>query len=89
MVAVAVSARGWDEGGEAFDELEWGEAQDGLSIGAMPRCCLIHLKNNSTCQRALYSVQIVVAGGPKRLVRNTKVLPDSVSLKRMRRRCIG
>ena len=29
-----MSARGWDEGGEAFDELEWGEAQDGLSIGA-------------------------------------------------------
>ena len=28
MVAVAMSARGRDEGGEAFDELEWGEAQE-------------------------------------------------------------
>ena len=28
----------------------------------MRRCCLIHLKNNSTCQRLLYSAAIVSAG---------------------------
>ncbi len=34
MVAMAMSPRGWDEGGEALDEFEWGEAQDRLTIRA-------------------------------------------------------
>jgi hypothetical protein len=33
----------------------------------MRRYCLIHVKNNSTCQRALYKAQIVAAGGTKQL----------------------
>ena len=49
------------------------------------RCCLIHLKNNSTCQRLLYSAAIVSAGKVVLLVKKTNVLPDSGSLKRMRR----
>ena len=40
----------------------------------MRRCCLIHLKNNSICQRDLYSAAIVVAGNGKSLVRNTNRL---------------
>ena len=52
----------------------------------MRKCCLIHLKNNSTCQRALYKAQIVAAGGANRLVKKMSVLPVSGSLKRMRRR---
>ena len=42
-------------------------------------------KNSSTCQRLLYSAQMVNAV----LVRKTSVLPDSGSLNRMRRRCSG
>ncbi len=42
------------------------------------------LKNNSTCQRALYKVLIVVVGGADRLVEKTSVLPVAGSLKRMR-----
>ena len=34
VIAVAMPARGCDEGGEAFDEIECGEAQHSLSIGA-------------------------------------------------------
>jgi hypothetical protein len=41
----------------------------------MRRCCLIHLKNSSTCQRYLYSLAMVMAGKAKLLVRNTSVLP--------------
>jgi hypothetical protein len=41
----------------------------------MRRCCLIHLKNSSTCQRLLYSAAIVNAGNVVLLVRNTSVLP--------------
>jgi adenosylhomocysteinase len=55
----------------------------------MRRCCLIHLKNSSTCQRLLYSAAIVSAGSVVLLVRKTSVLPDSGSLKRTRRRCSG
>lgn len=55
----------------------------------MRRCCLIHLKNSSTCQCALYKAQIVAAGGVTRLVRKTSVLPVCGSLKRMRRRWTG
>lgn len=35
----------------------------------MRRCCLIHLKNSSTCQRDLYSRQIVAADGANMLVK--------------------
>lgn len=55
----------------------------------MRRCCLIHLKNSSTCQRCLYSAQIVRAESAVLLVRKTSLLPESGSLKRMRRRCSG
>ena len=33
------------------------------------RCCLIHLKNSSTCQRLLYVRAMVSAGRTKLLVR--------------------
>ena len=44
------------------------------------RCCLIHLKNNSTCQRLLYKAAMVNAGNGMLLVKNTSVLPDCGSL---------
>ena len=46
-------------------------------------------KNSSTCQRLLYSAQIVNAGNAVLLVRKISVLPDAESLNRMRRRCSG
>src|ERR1019366_1262079 len=48
------------------------------------RCCLIHLKKSSTCQRQRYSSVIVSAGKAKLLVRKMRVLAVSGSLKRMR-----
>jgi hypothetical protein len=50
---------------------------------------LIHLKNNSTCQRFLYKAAMVNGGRTVLLVRNAKVLPVSGSMKRMRRSCSG
>ena len=38
------------------------------------RCCLIHLKNSSTCQRYRYSSATVSAGIAKLLVRKLNVL---------------
>jgi hypothetical protein len=49
----------------------------------MRKCCLIHLKNNSTCQRFLYSAAIVKGGKVGLLVRNASVLPESTSLNRI------
>src|ERR1019366_7125776 len=49
------------------------------------RCCLIHLKKSSTCQRQRYSSVIVSAGKTKLLVRKMRVLAVSGSLKRIRR----
>ena len=46
----------------------------------MRRCCMIDLKNNSTCQRLLYSAQMVKAGSAISLVRKTSGLPVSGSL---------
>ena len=46
----------------------------------MRKCCLIHLKNSSTCQRLLYSAQMVNAGNALLLVRKISVFPDSGSL---------
>lgn len=46
-------------------------------------------KNNSTCQRFLYSAAIVKGGKVVLLVRKISVLPESTSLKRMRRKCSG
>jgi IS5 family transposase len=43
------------------------------------RCCLIHLKNSSTCQRCLYICAMVSAGSAKFLVRNFRRLPVSAS----------
>ena len=40
----------------------------------MRRCCLIHLKNSSTCQRQRYSSVMVNAGKTKLLVRKISVL---------------
>ena len=51
----------------AFTEVPWNFL--------MRRCCLIHLKNNSTRRRALHSSQMVVGGGPNRLVgKNQRLL---------------
>jgi len=44
------------------------------------RFCLIHLKNSSTCQRALYSRVIVSASSVKQLVSSTSRLPVSGSV---------
>ena len=38
----------------------------------MRRCCLIHLKNGSPCQRLLHSVAIVSAGSVVLLIRKTQ-----------------
>jgi len=47
------------------------------------RCCLIHLKNSSTCQRLVYNAAMVRAGTVVLLVRKTRVLHDTGALKRM------
>src|SRR5665811_380106 len=39
----------------------------------MRRCCLIHLKNSSTCHRHRYRAQMVSAGNANWLVRNTRL----------------
>ena len=43
----------------------------------MRKCCLIHLKNNSTCQRWRYRSAINSGFKVKLLVRNTSRLPMS------------
>ena len=45
----------------------------------MRKCCSIHLKNSSTCQRLLYSSAMVSADSCVLLVRNTSFLPRSRS----------
>lgn len=45
----------------------------------MRRCCFTHLKNSSTCQRLLYSAQMVLAGSGVWLIMNTRFLAVSGS----------
>src|SRR3546814_18946304 len=55
----------------------------------MRRCCLIHLKNNSTCQRWRYRAPIVAAGKANRLVSNTMDSPVFGPRRRSRRSTVG
>jgi len=55
----------------------------------MRRCRLNHLKNSSACRQLLYRAQIVNDRRVALLVKNIGVLPDSGSLKRMRRKSTG
>ena len=43
----------------------------------MRGCCLIHLKNNATCQRHLSNLAMVGGGGARSLAGNTRALPVS------------
>jgi hypothetical protein len=45
----------------------------------MRRCCLIHLKNSSTCHRLLYKAAMVKGGRTVLFVKNTSVLSGSWS----------
>ena len=56
---------------------------------AVAQNCLIHLKNNSTCQRLLYKAAMVKGGKAVLLVRKTKVCLVVGSLNRIRPRCSG
>lgn len=54
----------------------------------MRRCCLIHLKNSSTCQRSRYNSPTVSGARLVLLVRNVMRLPSS-SLTTTRRSAAG
>ena len=47
----------------------------------MRRCCLIHLKNSSTCQRDLYRSAMVRAGNAKLFVRKIAAVARHASAK--------